>query len=61
MELDDIVSLMERSLETSLEAGIRAVRQGDVEGGLSLLEQANAELATAISTLRSVPAPFSPR
>jgi hypothetical protein len=53
MELEMIASLLEDALQSSLENGMRAVREGDTEAGLQSLERGYAKVASALDSLRS--------
>ena len=57
MELKMIVTLLEDALRNSLESGIQAVREGDVEAGLANIERGYAEVASALDALRDFHGP----
>ena len=57
MELESIVTMLEDALQSSLENGIQAVRNGDVEDALPRLERGYAKVASALDALRSFHCP----
>jgi hypothetical protein len=53
MDLDPAIRLIEDALQTSLENGIRAVRDGEPEKALESLERGYAKVSSALDFLRT--------
>ena len=52
-----IASMLEDALQSSLENGIRSVRNGEVDQGLQSLERGYAKVTAALDALRAFHAP----
>ena len=59
MDIAMIISMLEDALDTSLENGIQAVRDGNVEDALPRLERGYAKVGGALDALRSFQCPPS--
>ncbi|MDB5458199.1 MAG: hypothetical protein JWP92_3784 [Caulobacter sp.] len=54
MDFEMVIAQLEDALQTSLESGIKAIRAGNVDGGLADLERGNAKINQALDMLRSI-------